>query len=204
MWGVTSAGRFRQVWYDSLVRRLRSRGHTDHASAWAVHQLEVDGLLGTDVFVGGYDPPPSNYFRGRVTRTGPPGLTNRGQGPDPRPCIRIWSTGKLWEWDDKNKMAHGKRQPGDRVAGWLLKRRLGRGGNGEVWLATAEDGSTAAVKFLHAQHQHPRNRRFKRFKQEVALHQWHFEIPQSVWRPSNQTCGGSTSDSAIISDSTTA
>jgi serine/threonine protein kinase len=52
---------------------------------------------------------------------------------------------------------------GDQAGPWTLERRLGRGGNGEVWLATA-DGKQVAIKIL----QKPKPMAYARFRAEVG------------------------------------
>jgi tetratricopeptide (TPR) repeat protein len=44
-------------------------------------------------------------------------------------------------------------QPGTAFGDYVLERRLGGGGFGEVWLARDQDGSMVAVKVLHGQYQ---------------------------------------------------
>jgi serine/threonine protein kinase len=51
------------------------------------------------------------------------------------------------------------------AAKWLPKKRLGRGGNGEVWLANDEHGDTAAIKYLHR----IGGDGYKRFKVEIGV-----------------------------------
>ncbi len=62
---------------------------------------------------------------------------------------------------------NSKRRKGDQVGGWTLVRYLGRGGNAEVWEATRDDGSRAALKLLHEQFFSPDSQRYKRLLDEV-------------------------------------
>lgn len=57
---------------------------------------------------------------------------------------------------------------GEVIGGWRLARRLGRGGNGEVWQATSS-GDPAAVKFLRSRDIN--SERYQRFQAEVRVHQ---------------------------------
>src|ERR1700682_217970 len=52
----------------------------------------------------------------------------------------------------------------DKVGQWILKRELGRGGNGQVWLAENEAGGQSAVKLLMKLRPIP----YARFKDEVV------------------------------------
>src|SRR5579863_3515036 len=52
---------------------------------------------------------------------------------------------------------------GDRVGLWMLVSRLGRGGNGEVWLAVA-NGKQVAIKLLTK----PKPMAYARFRAEVG------------------------------------
>jgi len=49
-------------------------------------------------------------------------------------------------------------------------KRLGSGGNGNVWLATDYDGRTAAVKVLKKKFQRATDNRYKRFLDEARIH----------------------------------
>jgi serine/threonine protein kinase len=53
---------------------------------------------------------------------------------------------------------------GQQVGQWILRRRLGQGGNGEVWLAVGNDGGQVAIKFLTK----TKNVAYARFRDEVA------------------------------------
>jgi hypothetical protein len=59
-----------------------------------------------------------------------------------------------------------RRKPGDEIDGWVLDRFLGKGGNGEVWVAT-RNGEQAALKLLKQEFQEPTHPRFKRFKDDA-------------------------------------
>lgn len=52
----------------------------------------------------------------------------------------------------------------ERVGRWILEKQLGRGGNGEVWLATDNAGRAAAVKLLMKLRPIP----YARFQDEVT------------------------------------
>jgi serine/threonine protein kinase len=58
----------------------------------------------------------------------------------------------------------------DEVDGWQLLRRLGKGGNGEVWVAR-RGGDEAALKVLKTSFQRKTNKRFLRFRDEALMHQ---------------------------------
>lgn len=53
---------------------------------------------------------------------------------------------------------------GDRAGNWTLKRRLGNGANGEVWLAVSQVGEEVAIKLLKK----PKPTAYARFRAEVA------------------------------------
>ena len=52
----------------------------------------------------------------------------------------------------------------DQLGRWILQNRLGRGGNGEVWLAVDSSGAEVAIKLLMKMRPVP----YERFKSEVA------------------------------------
>jgi hypothetical protein len=54
---------------------------------------------------------------------------------------------------------------GDRVNGWLVRRKIERGGNGTVWEIEGEDGRPAALKVLHRFSRDG----YPRFKREVKI-----------------------------------
>jgi serine/threonine protein kinase len=176
--GVARGDRFRQVWRDHLIRRLEAKGYSGAVASWGIHRLVERGLLGADAVPGGYAPSPPNPLHGRVIKTGPPGRTNRGGPPAAGPSngIRIWTTDALWRWDEKNRDSRRRKQ-GDRVADWTLEKRLGQGGNGEVWQAMRADGTRAALKILHANHQRADSDHFRRFRDEIQAQKLLSSVP---------------------------
>lgn len=61
-------------------------------------------------------------------------------------------------------------KPGDLVDGWTLGESLGRGGNGEVWLAEHQTLGRAALKLLKLKFQGEAQKRYRRFRDEAAMH----------------------------------
>src|SRR5512142_1960077 len=80
--------------------------------------------------------------------------TATAQEPSPAPAVRLLERGATW----------GR---------WSLRRCLGDGGYGEVWLAVDDDGERAAVKFL------VNHRGRSRFGRELDLARRH----GGVWTP---------------------
>ena len=62
------------------------------------------------------------------------------------------------------------RRRGERIGPWMLLDPLGAGGNGEVWRAADSDGRDVALKLLHPKYQTPGDARYKRFRDEMQLH----------------------------------
>jgi serine/threonine protein kinase len=63
------------------------------------------------------------------------------------------------------QQAKGKAAIGANLGIWTVEERLGAGGNGEVWKATASDGQVAALKVLSKVH-YPA---YKRFSDEISV-----------------------------------
>jgi serine/threonine protein kinase len=59
---------------------------------------------------------------------------------------------------------------GDNLGDWVVERRLGSGGNGEVWRSTNSNGKSAALKVLHRKWHIPNDARYKRFRSECEIH----------------------------------
>ena len=60
---------------------------------------------------------------------------------------------------------------GDTVDGWTLTKRLGRGGNGEVWVAEHQTLGRAALKLLKLRFQGEEQKRYLRFRDEARMHE---------------------------------
>lgn len=64
-------------------------------------------------------------------------------------------------------MARYRRKKGQRIGPWKLLSTLGSGGNAEVWRATGNDGTSAALKILYNTKLH--DEPYRRFKAEVKV-----------------------------------
>jgi serine/threonine protein kinase len=66
-----------------------------------------------------------------------------------------------------SKLMARKYRKGVLIGPWTLIKRLGRGGNAEVWQAMAVDDRSVALKILHTRQ--PTSEPYRRFKNEVEI-----------------------------------
>ncbi len=76
-------------------------------------------------------------------------------------CVRLNHQELPGEWAARQEW------PPKAVDDWVPEKQIGRGGNGEVWVARGKDGTKVAIKFLHRMTAEG----YQRFRSEVVLMQ---------------------------------
>jgi serine/threonine protein kinase len=112
-----------------------------------------------------------------VTPTGP--TPARKQAP---PEIIVQATGPVPQVERGGRLASFPYHPGDAILpGYRLVKRLGRGGFGEVWKATAPGGMTVAIKVLANLDRREGGREYRALQTIKNIHHAHIVPLFGVW-----------------------
>lgn len=112
-----------------------------------------------------------------VTPTGP--TPARKQAP---PEIVVQATGPVPQVERSGRLASFPYHPGDAILpGYRLVKRLGRGGFGEVWKATAPGGMTVAIKVLANLDRREGGREYRALQTIKNIHHAHIVPLFGVW-----------------------
>jgi serine/threonine protein kinase len=116
-----------------------------------------------------------------------PDLAVTPTGPTPArkqaaPEIVVQATGPVPQVGRSGRLASFPYQPGDMILpGYRLVKRLGRGGFGEVWKATAPGGMTVAIKVLANLDRREGGREYRALQTIKNIHHAHIVPLFGVW-----------------------
>lgn len=117
-------------------------------------------------------------------------------GKQAPPEIVVQATGPVPQVERSGRLASFPYHPGDVILpGYRLVKRLGRGGFGEVWKATAPGGMTVAIKVLANLDRREGGREYRALQTIKNIHHAHIVPLFGVWL---KTSGGRVLDDAEL------